>query len=154
MKIIPMLCLLLVASQAMAVEKAVFQQSVHKPVAEVYDEVREALENASFAIVFEANIGKNLANFADRWGADYNKNKLTAIRSMVFCNGRYANQVSNLDPSMLGFCPLHLTLIEKSGETTVLFNLPTAAIKKSPALPVLREAEASVIKAIGLALRP
>ncbi len=154
MKIIPILCLLLVTTHATAAEKAVFQQSVPKPVAEVYDEVREALENAKFSVVFEANIGKRLANFADRWGDDYNKSGLSAIRSMAFCNGRYANQVSNLDPSMLGFCPLHLTLIEKSGATTVLFNRPSAAIRNSPALPVLREIETSVITAIGLALRP
>ncbi len=43
----------------------------------------------------------------------YNRSKLSAIRSMVFCNGWYANQVSNKDPHMLALCPLHMTLIEK-----------------------------------------
>ncbi|MDQ7048948.1 MAG: hypothetical protein Q9M92_05155 [Enterobacterales bacterium] len=39
--------------------------------------------------------------------------------------GWYANQVSNEDPMMLGLCPLHLTPIEQTGQTTVLFNRPS-----------------------------
>jgi hypothetical protein len=49
---------------------------------------------------------------------------------------------------MLGFCPLHLTLIEKAGTTTVLFNRPSVAAATSPAQPLLREAENKIIAAI------
>lgn len=153
MKTLRFLCLLLVALQAQAGETPVYQQSVQKPVNEVYDAVYSALESAHFFVVFEVNIGKNLAGFAERWGADYNKNRLTAIRSLVFCNGWYANQVSNLDPSMLGFCPLHLTIIEAAGKTTVLFNRPSTGVTASPAHPVLVEVENKVIAAIRAALQ-
>ncbi|MGB5397634.1 MAG: DUF302 domain-containing protein [Gammaproteobacteria bacterium] len=153
MKIIRLLCLCLFAMQANAAD-GVFQLRVDKPVDEAYAAVYKALEDARFYVVFEANIGKNLAGFAERWGEDYNRSELSAIRSMVFCNGWYANQVSNLDPSMLGFCPLHLTLIEKNGTATVLFNRPSMAAGTSPAVPVLREVENAVIAAINKALQP
>ena len=72
---------------------------------------------------------------------------------MVFCNGWYANKVSNLDPDMLGFCPLHLSLIERDGETTVLFNRPSVIAKDSPAKDVFIEIESEVIEAIDKGLQ-
>lgn len=153
MKIVRFLCLFLFVLQANAAE-LVYQQSVDKPVDEVYSAVYSALEEARFFVVFEADIGGNLAGFAERWGDDFNRSELSAIRSIVFCNGWYANQVSNLDPAMLGFCPLHVTLIEKNTSTTVLFNRPSVAAGDSPAQPALREVEDGVIAAIKQALQP
>lgn len=145
--------LLLLVSNAFAAESTVFRYSVDKPVSEVYDAVYSSLEEARFFVVFEANIGKNLAAFAERWGANYNRRGLSAIRSMVFCNAWYANQVSNLDPDMLGSCPLRLSLVEKSGKTTVLFNRPSVIAANSPALKVMTEVELEVIAAIKKAMR-
>ncbi|VAW50921.1 hypothetical protein MNBD_GAMMA06-1609 [hydrothermal vent metagenome] len=126
----------------------VYMQHVNKPVSAVYDTVYKSLENAGFFVVFEPNIGKNLARFSDKWGDDYNRNNISVIRSMVFCNGWYANKVSNLDPNMLGFCPLHLTLIEREGKTTVLFNRPAVVAENSPAKALFVKIEAEVIEAI------
>ena len=131
----------------------VYVQHVKKPVSEVYDKVYASLEDARFFVVFEPNIGKNLSRFSEKWGSDYNQNNLTALRSMVFCNGWYANQVSNLDPNMLGFCPLHLSLIERDGETTVLFNRPSGVAKNSPAKELFIKIEADVIEAIKKGMR-
>lgn len=130
----------------------VYQRSSHKPMSEVYDWVYKELEQQGFYVVFEANIGNNLAGFADNWGTDYNQSKLDGIRSMVFCNSWYANQISNLDPTMLALCPLHLTLIEKAGTTTVLFARPTVVAQNSPAYKVLLEVEQKIINAIKVAL--
>jgi len=127
---------------------AVYRQQVNKPVVEVYDQLYKSLEDARFFVVFEPNIGNNLARFSEKWGDDYNRNNITEIRSMVFCNAWYANKVSNLDPDMLGFCPLHLTLIERDGKTTVLFNRPGAIAKNSPAQQVLLQIESEVIEAV------
>jgi len=129
-------------------QAAVYVQQVDKPVSAVYDKLYKSLEDARFFVVFEPNIGANLANFSEKWGDDYNRNKFTVIRSMVFCNGWYANKVSNLDPHMLGFCPLHLTLIEREGKTTVLFNRPSAVVTNSPASDLLLKIENEVIAAI------
>jgi hypothetical protein len=103
-------------------------------------------------VIFEANIGKNLSRFKDKWSENYNKNNLGGIRSMVFCNGWYANQVSNADPSMLALCPLSLTVIERSGKAHILFVRPSYVGKESPALPILNEIEGIVIEAINTAI--
>lgn len=128
--------------------KAVYRQQVNKSVAAVYDSVYQSLEEAKFFVVFEPDIGANLARFSGKWGEDYNRNNISEIRSMVFCNGWYANKVSNLDPDMLGFCPLHLTLTEHEGKTTVLFNRPSVIAQNSPAKALLMEIESQVIAAI------
>lgn len=140
-----MLCLSFSSANAAS---SVFELTVDKPMSEVYDKVYESLEAARFYVVFEPNIGKNLAGFADRWGDQYNQNKLSSIKSMVFCNGWYANQVSNKDPQMLAFCPLRMTLFEKDGKTTALFARPTVIAADSPARDILTELEYEVIAAI------
>ncbi len=132
---------------------AVYIQQVDEPLARVYDKVYKSLEDARFFVVFEPNIGANIASFAEKWGDDYNRNKLAEIRSMVFCNGWYANKVSNLDPNMLGFCPLHITLIERDGKTTVLFNRPGVIAQNSPAKELLLKIESEVIAAIQLGMQ-
>ena len=119
---------------------------------QVYGPLYKALEEADFYVVFEANIGRNLSRFADKWGENYNRNKLDGIRSMVFCNGWYANAVSNADPSLLALCPLRLTLIERKGVTTVLFAKPTAIAADSPASKVLQRIEQEVITVIKQAI--
>jgi len=140
-----LLCLSLSVAQA---DSSIFTYRFDRPITEVYDKVYESLEDARFYVVFEPNIGKNLSKFADRWGDEYNSSKLSAIRSVVFCNGWYANQVSNKDPSMLALCPLHVTLIEKDGSTTALFARPTVIAADSPARDILAELESEVIAAI------
>ena len=131
----------------------VYILTVDKPLTGVYDKVYKSLEEARFFVVFEPNIGANLSSFSDKWGDDYNRNKLAEIRSMVFCNGWYANKVSNLDPDMLGFCPLHITLIERDGKTTVLFNRPGVIAQNSPAKELLLKLESEVIAAIQLGVQ-
>ena len=140
-----MLCLSFSSANAAS---GVFEMTVDKPVSEVYDKVYKSLEDARFYVVLEPDIGKNLSGFAERWGDDYNRNKLSAIKSLVFCNGWYANQVSNKDPGMLAFCPLRMTLFEKDGKTTALFARPTVIAADSPALEILTELEYEVIAAI------
>ena len=131
----------------------VYIRQVDEPLARVYDKVYKSLEAARFFVVFEPNIGANLASFSEKWGDEYNRNNIAGIRSMVFCNGWYANKVSNLDPNMLGFCPLHITLIERDGKTTVLFNRPGLIAQNSPAKELLLKIESEVIAAIQLGVQ-
>lgn len=126
----------------------VYKQTVNAGIEKVYPAVYESLENARFYVVFEPDISKNLRRFSEKWGDTYNQNKLDSIRSMVFCNGWYANAVSNADPDMLALCPLRIGLYEKQGKTTVLFAKPTVIAEKSAAKPILLEVEKEVIDAI------
>jgi len=135
-------------SIAQAASPNVFEFKVKKTMEQVYTPLYKALEDEGFYVVFEVNIGRNISGFAEKWGENYNRNKLDGIRSMVFCNGWYANAVSNADPSMLALCPLSLTLTEKEGSTTALFAKPTAIAADSPARKMLERVEQDVIKAI------
>lgn len=126
----------------------VYKLTVDRSVNEVYDKIYAGLESAKFFVVFEPNVGKNIAGFAKRWGDDYNQNKLSAIRAMVFCNAWYVNQVSNNDPDMLGLCPLHLTVIGRDGKTSILFNRPSVIAEGSPAYTIIKQVENEVIAAI------
>jgi uncharacterized protein (DUF302 family) len=135
-------------SQAQAGNDNVRAWSTDQPLDTAYKVVYKHLEDNRFFVVFEPDIQSNLSRFAERWGEDYNRNKLEGIRSMVFCNGWYANQVSNADPDMLALCPLHVTLIQEQGHTRVLFVRPSRVAAGSKAQTIARELEEDVAKAI------
>jgi len=130
----------------------VYVKKIKSPINTVYKKVYASLENNGYFVIIEPNIGRNLARFAKRWGDDYNKNNLESIRSMVFCNGWYANKVSNADPTMLALCPLHITLIHKKGLTSILFIRPGTVAANSPAEDIASELEQDVIRSIEEAL--
>jgi len=140
--------IVIVAHQAVAHTDAIYEISINKSVDEVYQELYKALEVARFYVIFEANIGKNLARNAEKWGEDYNRNKFEAVRSMVICNPEFANQVLNLDPKMMALCPLTVTLLYKEETTTILFEKLIPVAKGSPAEDVLWEVENTIISTI------
>jgi uncharacterized protein (DUF302 family) len=133
---------------ATATESRVYKKTVKADFTETYKKVFTSLENNGYFVLIEPNIGKNLSNYEQRWGKNYNKNELEAIRSLVFCNGWYANEISNLDPDMLALCPLHITLTHKKGITTILFVRPSQVAAHSPAKDIAEELEQDVIRAI------
>ncbi len=132
---------------AFAKNDSIFEMTVDKPITQVYKNMSASFDNSSFFVVKELNIGQNISGFAERWD-NYNQNKLTGFRSLVFCNGWFANKISNEDPSMLAFCPMHITLIEKDGKTTALFVRPTFIAKQSPALGTFEVIEEKIINII------
>ncbi len=129
-------------------KNAIYSISAEQPGEEVYQSVYKSLEESRFYVIFEANIGKNLARNAERWGDEYNKNKIEFVKSMVVCNPYFTNQVMNLDPDMMSLCPLNITVMSKAGISTVLFEKLTAVAKGSPAEDVLWEIENTIITAI------
>ena len=114
----------------------------------VYREVYRSLEDRRFFVIFEANIGRNLRGYADHWGDNYNRNRLDEIRSMVFSNIAYTNQLSNQDPGLLSLSLLHLTIYQKGPVTSIVFNRPTTIGQGSVAMPLLKEIETEVSKAV------
>lgn len=129
-------------------QSAIYSISAEKPGKEVYQSVYKSLEESRFYVIFEANIGKNLARNAERWGDEYNKNKFEFVKSMVVCNPYFTNQVMNLDPKMMSLCPLNITVMSKAGTSTVLFEKLTPVAKDSPAEDILWEIENTIITAI------
>ena len=131
----------------------IFSVSVDKPGKEVYDAVYKSLEESRIYVIFEANIGKNLARNAKRWGDEYNKNNFEMVKSMVVCNPFFANQVMNLDPEMMALCPITITVLSKKGNSTVSFEKLTPIAKGSAAEDVLWEVENTIITAIENAIQ-
>lgn len=140
------------APTILKVNPLVYDRTVQGGMNEVYKNIFTALENNSYYVIFEPNIGKNLSHFAKRWGSDYNTNNLKSIRSMVFCSAWYANKISNLDPSMLALCPLRITLYTKDNETHILFVRPGKVAETSKAQKIAKELEDDVIRTIEVAI--
>ncbi|WP_420598847.1 DUF302 domain-containing protein [Neptuniibacter sp.] len=113
-----------------------------------YDQVRQSLEDHRFFVVFEPNIGNSLSHYKERWGDDYNRNGFEEIRSLVFCNPWYANQVVNRDPEMAALCPLSVTLLHKEGVTQLMFLRPSQIHPESAAQAILEELEVDIVKAL------
>jgi len=139
---------LLCAGQALADSTMIYEKDVKGEMETTYKQVFNSLENNGYYVLFEPNIGRNLANFKQRWGKDYNTNKLEAIRSMIFCNAWYANRIGNADPQMLALCPLHISLVYKDGVTRILFIRPSLVATGSPAEKIALEMEQDVIRTI------
>jgi uncharacterized protein (DUF302 family) len=146
--------LLCIALPVWAGSPAIYEKQIKGDLDKNYDKLNKSLEDSGFFVIFEPNIGKNLDGMAKEMGKEYNLNKLDGIRSMIFCNARYANRLSNLDPSALALCPLHVTLIQKAGITTVLFVKPSAVVQSGSAAPLALEIEATVEKSIEAAAQP
>lgn len=83
-----------------------------------------------------------------KFGAEFNKNNLTSVRTIVACNGKFGNMIMNTDPAMMAYCPIRITLIEKDGKTQVLYVRPSSAPRSSKAYKILVKLEQKVIGAI------
>jgi hypothetical protein len=140
--------LLFCAGFAWAEQPAVLRWDVEQDFNRVYRELYRALEDHQFFVIFEANLGRNMRGYASRWGEDYNRNRLDEIRSLMFCNLWYTNQVSNQDPGMLSLCPLQLTVYQQGPTTSILFTRPTYVGQGSAAMPLLKEIETEVSNAV------
>lgn len=114
----------------------------------IYKNIKDSLEKNRLFVVFQPNIGANISGFAKRWGDNYNRNNLDNIKAMVFCNAWYANEMSNLDVKMTALCPLHITLIQQKGITTVNFVRPDMIAKDSKAASVAGELTELIIKSV------
>lgn len=147
-KIILATTLLLTTLPVWAGSPGIYEKTIPGELETTYNSIHNNLENNGFYVIFDPDIGKNLDGMATKFGKEYNLNKLEAIRSMVFCNAAFANRLSNVDPAALALCPLHITLIQKAGQTTVLFVKPSMVVQGSPAQAVAREIETEVVKSI------
>lgn len=144
--------LLLLASPLQAAPDAVYSHSVKMSMDEAYGAVYAGLEENRFWVVFEANMGQRMAGMAERFGDDYNRQGLSGIKSMVFCNIGWTNKLASVAPELLALCPLHMTLYEKDGETTVVFPRPAAIAAGSVGIDAARELEQQLIGIVEKAL--
>ena len=146
------LSLLLFAGQLQAVPAGIYSHSVAMPLDEAYAAVYAGLEEQRFWVVFEADMGKRMASMAERFGEEYNRQGLSGIKSMVFCNIGWTNRMASVDPELLALCPLHMTLFEKDGRTTVTFPRPSEIAVGSIGVHAATELEQELIGVVEKAL--
>ncbi|MDO9009320.1 MAG: DUF302 domain-containing protein [Thiobacillus sp.] len=146
--LIALLALLGFALPAAAGSPAIYERSARLPADATYAQLYEALESNGFFVIFEPNMGKSLAGMADALGADYNRNQLSTMRSLVFCKPRATNEIANADPALLALCPLHITLTHKTGVSTVYFVRPSVVAAGSPGEVQAKQLEADIVKLI------
>jgi hypothetical protein len=114
----------------------------------VYRQIYIALEKSGYYVIFEPNIGRNLAGLARHWGDEYNRNQVQDIRSMEFFNAAYTNQISNVEPDLLALWPLQISFYRQGTVTHVVFNRPTYIGRESRAGELLEQIESDVSAAI------
>lgn len=148
MRLFATLLLLTFALPASADSPAIFARAARLPADATYARLHTALEDNGFYVVFEPDMGKTLSGMADKLGADYNRNQLSTMKSLVFCNPRLTNRIANADPALLALCPLHLTLTHKAGVSTVYFARPSVVAAGSPGAAQAAQLEADVVKVI------
>jgi len=119
------------------------------PAAKAVARLKKQLKNRGFTVVKEINLLSNLKkNLGKKLGDKFNRQKLTAVRSLVVCHGRYANRIANTDPAMLALCPLTLAAVEKDGKTTVHFRRPTVGFTSTAAIKTLTDVERDIAAAL------
>ncbi len=129
---------------------AVYTKTYNAPMAKVYPKVLEAFDNAHLIVVSEIDILAKFkaAGLPEKFGKNFNTNKLTGIKAIIACNGWFGNEVANADPKMMAFCPVRVTLIEEDGKTTITYVRASVADNNSKAYPTLVKLEKKVIKTI------
>ena len=142
------LVLLLLLSPLMA--DGVYKLTLNQKSDVIYPKLLASLDANYLILVSEINILEKFkhAGLPKKFGKDFNTNNLTSIKAVIACNGFFGNFISNADPSMMGLCPVRITVIEKDGKTTILFVKPTAVSGDSKANKIIEKLEAKVIFAI------
>lgn len=123
---------------------AILRYSANLPADSAYQKLYQALEDKGYYVIFEPNMGRTLAGMAERLGKDYNRNGLTTMRSLVFCNPVLTNRIANADPALLSLCPLHVSLTHKDGVSTVYFARPGVLAAGSPGAALVQTLETEI----------
>ena len=130
----------------------VIRMSTPLDVDTAYQRLYQALEGERFWVVFETDMGSRMEKMRERWGADYNRQQLIGVRSMVFCNIDWTHRIANADPQLLALCPLHLSVYGQDGTTTVVMPRPSVLAAGSAGLDAANSLEAELTRIIQGAL--
>jgi len=127
-----------------------YKHTINEKAEIIYPKLLESLEKNKLIVVSEIDILDKFkhAGLPEKFGKEFNANKLTTIKTIIACNGWFGNYISNADINMMGLCPVKITLIEKDGKTTILFVKPTTVSGDSKANATIAQLEAKLISSI------
>ncbi len=133
-----------------AAESNVYKVSYNAPVDKVLDNMLAKFKQEMLVVVWQLDILEEFKHkgLDKKFGENFNKAGLTAVRTLVACNGKFGNDIINQDSDMMAYCPIRITLTEKDGVTTVLYVRPSSAPRDSKAYQSLVKLEKKVTKAI------
>jgi hypothetical protein len=130
-----------------AAETAVYESIVDEPIEALYPLIVNTLNGSEYVIAHSINVSENYKRYENKWRGS-NKFKITEVRSLIICNLKFSYAIRDMDPRMLGLCPMHLTLYESKGKTHILLNLPSYLAANSPAYELAAKEEKKLIKII------
>lgn len=133
-----------------AAQNNVYSITFNSPIEKVEKNMLAKFQAENLIVAWQLDILEEFEKrgLVKKLGENYNKAKLSNVKTMIACNGIIGNEIINTDPAMMAYCPIRITLTEKEGKTTVLYVRPTSAPKDSKAYPTLQKLEAKVTKAI------
>jgi len=101
----------------------IYKKEISLPIEKYYPKLKKAIRANHMNILYELDLLKKFkkSGYAKRFGKDFNKNHLKAVKTLLLCNGYVGNQISNIDPDMMALCPIRLTVISMASGTQVVF---------------------------------
>ncbi len=148
MRKILLACLLSVS--VWAAESNVYKVTYKVPVDKVINNILTKFKAEGLVVVWQLDILEEFRQkgLDKKFGENFNKAGLSAVKTMIVCNGKFGNDIINADSDMMAYCPVRITLTEKDGVTTVLYVRPSSAPRDSKAYPSLMQLEKKVTKSI------
>lgn len=148
MRKILLACLLSVS--VWAAESNVYKVAYKVPVDKVINNILTKFKAEGLVVVWQLDILEEFRQkgLDKKFGENFNKAGLSAVKTMIVCNGKFGNDIINADSDMMAYCPVRITLTEKDGVTTVLYVRPSSAPRDSKAYPSLMQLEKKVTKSI------
>ncbi|ABB44587.1 hypothetical protein Suden_1309 [Sulfurimonas denitrificans DSM 1251] len=148
MKKIILVCLLTLS--VWAADSNVYKVSYNAGVDKVLGNILNKFKAEGLVVVWQLDILEEFKQkgLDKKFGENFNKAGLSAVKTIIVCNGKFGNDIINADSDMMAYCPVRVTLTEKDGVTTVLYVRPSAADKESKAYPSLVELEKKVTMSI------
>ncbi|MDD5157970.1 DUF302 domain-containing protein [Sulfurimonas sp.] len=154
MKKLILTLLLLLSSNLMAAQGSIYKKIINEPYDDYFPKLKKAIEANHMNIVSEIDLMSRFkeAGYQKKFGADFNKNKLEKVTSLVICNGYVANQISNIDIEMMAFCPVRISVIQRGGKTIVLFIKASGIATNKKAASLLKSLDDVIVHTIDLSV--
>ena len=141
-------CLLSVS--VWATQSSVYVAEFNSSIDKVEESLLAQFKKDKINVVWQLDILEQFKKHGldKKLGKKFNTQNVSAVRTMVACNGKIGNALVSTDHHMMGYCPIRVTMTEKDGVTSVLFVRPSVGTSASKAHKVLVKMEKKVINSI------
>lgn len=145
-----LLGLMLLACASFAAD--VYKKEVKTPHDVYMKEFKAAVAKNHMNVLYELDLVEKFTNagYAKKFGADFNKNKLTGATTILLCNGYIGNQVSNIDPDAMAYCPIKVSVLSDARGTKVIYTKYAGQSKNQKINSLLKTLDTVVINTIDL----